>query len=273
MHMCNLMGRKKNAVEISDLVKVLDNRPLTLDILGTVFSTTKTLGKGAFGEVWLLESTTEEFIAVKTGDVNGDIEVIKDLHARSMCTQFVVDMVFLPGKNPIIIMEALDGTLLDLKNLYPGVLPFALGKSVTVQILRSLVCLRQIGIIFSDVHAGNIAYRCRNNESPLIQLIDIGYAANDQLYYAGSIADNQTLNCIITILALLVPELYLVVIRVLEKGYRQQQWLAVDKKMFSGYITYKSLINYLVESVYIPYLEYKQPPPYLEKILAIAGSL
>jgi len=177
-----IFGKPKNRIKLYGYggkfegIKI----PLHVNIDGENFIKSKTLGKGAYGVVIEYKNKTGKSLVAKIGDVESDLKVIKKLEqSGKKCNQSIVPYETV-GKNTLFIMEKLDGDLMDLRGTSNI-------ESIINQIARTLKCLADLGIYYTDIKSANLLYKKRENNEPFVVLGDLGGAGTiDEGHYVSS---------------------------------------------------------------------------------------
>lgn len=144
------------------------------------------LGKGSFGTVTEdIDRDTDQPIAIKTLGKNysscTEVELLNMLrdfdpshtgynhivHARD--TSIYDDRV-------IIIMDKMDGTLLELLQDYPEGMPTHMIKTILKQVCYGLSYIHYAGLVHCDIKLENILFRCDGEDEYHIAISDFGNA-------------------------------------------------------------------------------------------------
>ena len=146
----------------------------------------KELGRGAMGQVWLVEdSQLDELVAIKVlpSDVSNDALALLDLKrevqkSRKLSHDNIIrihDLVQLPGENPFISLEYVEGTdLLAIQVNQPGrIFGWEEIKPYVLQLCAALDYAHECKIVHRDLKPSNIMV----THDGVLKLADFGIAA------------------------------------------------------------------------------------------------
>jgi serine/threonine-protein kinase len=157
----------------------------TGEVIDGRFELRKLLGEGASGKVYLAHDRT------KGGSVA--IKITKRLPHRAPATRLQQEALLaasithpnvcrmfgsgkLPDGRPYLVMELLRGNTLSNLLRRTGRLDQTLAQGIAVQLLYGLHAAHQLGIVHRDVKPGNVFLVTRKETTPLVKLLDFGFA-------------------------------------------------------------------------------------------------
>lgn len=180
---CSTM--KKYKVKKNDVVKILDSRQILfhqryipqatkISINDQIFNQEGYIAEGGNGAVHKFRNPiTNEYVAVKTGYLNSDIDMIKILNSQNICVSGYVNSVFDSTEN-VIVMDIVDGTIESLAQKYKYNLTLQLLTEIMLLTTIEMSCLIKHGYYYADIKGGNIFYQCDPEGKISIILGDIG---------------------------------------------------------------------------------------------------
>lgn len=131
----------------------------------------KFLSKGAYGEVYEFSNRNYK-VAIKTYKYSDDdeIKMIQDLNRRNIKCDIINAKVFKNGSKYITVMDLMNGPLSNMK----GKLKTNEIFKVVKEIAKSLKCLNDKKLSYTDLKTDNILFKCNDKKYLQTVLGDLG---------------------------------------------------------------------------------------------------
>jgi hypothetical protein len=134
---------------------------------------------------------SNHIVIMRTNTNKADVQILNKLHTN--CKQYVINSIPVIASNGVsyIIMSFGDGTLHDLEdNINTDI---DLSIEIIKQITNAIICLKNIGLYYTDIKQGNILFSCSNIGKISVILGDLGSAVDVNNIVADLNKSKQTI--------------------------------------------------------------------------------
>lgn len=245
------------------------------------------INSGAHGKVYKYQSDDMHIIAVKIGDIEDDIGVLKILKNGNVCKDLYIRSTVTPD-NKYIVMDLVNGSLQDLYKEQNSI-DILFIMHILKEVVVALKCLHDVGLYYTDVTLENILYTCIDNNYKII-LADMGSATlygkdysikyplysdahkkfeNDRLRRLDKSQDKQK---IFTTEKAIVWGVGIFLLQLLREDFSKYDWVSMrtlSKEQFIYYLNIHKKRYPIFEDIITVILDINHPQINLEGLLAM----
>jgi serine/threonine-protein kinase len=163
----------------------LKDHPLLGSVIDRRYRIVELIGRGGKGLVFSAEDMrTGTHVAVKVVMSPGASESVRRLEREALLVASLrhphvcamLDMGWLDGVGPYIVMERLFGETLARRIRHGGPLPLDGALDLMLQVLSALDAAHSMSIVHRDIKPSNIFVTGRDGMPPVAKVLDFGYA-------------------------------------------------------------------------------------------------